>query len=66
MNPVDHLEAALARLTREDVAALPPARRRRLQATLGAWECLCDDILHQEQRPKAGLLAELRDGSGRE
>jgi hypothetical protein len=49
---VDRIEAALAELTREDIAALPPARRRRLQSTLGSWECLCDDILHPGQ-PKA-------------
>ena len=39
---VDHLEAALACITREDIAALPPARRERLKATLGAWACPCD------------------------
>jgi hypothetical protein len=41
---IDRLEAALAAITRDDIAALPPARRRSLQATLGAWGCLCDDI----------------------
>jgi hypothetical protein len=48
---VDRVEAALAELTREDIAVLPPARRRALQASFGAWECLCDDILHPEQGP---------------
>jgi hypothetical protein len=52
---VDFLEAALDALTREDVAALPPARRRRLQAALGAWSCLCDDILHQPPRIVAAV-----------
>jgi hypothetical protein len=49
LGSVDRVEAALAELTREDVAALPPARRRALQAAFGAWEALCDDILHPEQ-----------------
>src|SRR5262245_10952278 len=51
-NAVDHLEAALARITREDIAALPPARRERLKATLGAWACLCDDLVHRQRRPQ--------------
>jgi hypothetical protein len=46
MDAITHLEAALERITREDIAALTPARRRRLQASLGAWECLCSDIPH--------------------
>jgi hypothetical protein len=56
---VDRVEAALAELTREEIAALPPARRRRLQATLGAWECLCDDIL-QRAPPSRPPLARCR------
>lgn len=65
---VDHLEAALARITREDIAALPPARRKQLQATLGAWECLCDDLAQRKPNgtqpdtgPRsAGVLADLK------
>jgi hypothetical protein len=54
MDAVSHVEAALERLTRDDTAALPPARRRRLQATLDGWACLCSDILHKpppDERP---------------
>jgi hypothetical protein len=61
MDAVEHVEAALERLTREDIAKLPPHRRRRLQATLGAWECLCDDILHP--KPVNGVLADLKQGN---
>jgi hypothetical protein len=56
MTSIDHLEAALARITREDIAALPPARRERLRATLGAWECLCCELV--QPRPN-GVLADL-------
>jgi hypothetical protein len=48
---VDHLEAALARLTREDIAALPPSRRQRLKAALGTWECLCDKLAQPKPEP---------------
>jgi hypothetical protein len=51
-NNIDRLEAALDALTRADVFALPPARRRRLQAALGAWKTICDDDLNPLQ-PKA-------------
>ena len=63
-NAVDHVEAALARLTREDIAALPPARRRRLQASLGAWECLCRDLAQPQgqQQPHGGVLSLLARG----
>jgi hypothetical protein len=47
---VDHVEAALERLTREEIAALPPARRARLRAILGTWESLC----HELAQPKPG------------
>jgi hypothetical protein len=58
LTPIDHLEAALARLTREDIAALPPARRQRLRATLGAWECLCCELV--QPRWPNGILADLQ------
>lgn len=61
MDAVEHVEAALERLTREDIARLPPARRRRLQAALGAWECLCTELV-EPQPPKEGVLADLRRG----
>lgn len=60
---VDHVEAALARLTRADIAALPPARRQRLQGMLESWGLLCDDLV---QPPKSGVLADLQNGSGRQ
>jgi hypothetical protein len=37
MSPVDHLEAALERVTTKDLEALPPAARRRVYAKLYAW-----------------------------
>jgi hypothetical protein len=64
---VDHLEAALARITREDIATLPPERRRRLQATLGSWSCLCDDLVQPKPNgplaksaAKPGVLSDLQ------
>jgi molybdopterin-guanine dinucleotide biosynthesis protein A len=60
ISAVDHLEAALARIRREDIAALPPARRERLKAQLGEWECLCDELV--QPKPTAGVLAALRAG----
>jgi hypothetical protein len=64
MTPVDHLEAALERVTEQDLAALPPALRRRLYAKLGSLQSILDEL--SKPRPKSGLLAELRDGGGRE
>jgi hypothetical protein len=68
MNAVDHVEAALERLTRGDIAALPPARRKRLQAMLSAWQCLCDDIASDRIEKilkcttAAGVVAQLNQG----
>ena len=59
-NAVDHVEAALARLTREDIAALPPARRERLKAQLAAWACLCDKLV--QPKPNGGVLTLLKKG----
>ncbi len=52
---VDRVEAALAELTREEIAALPPARRERLKATLGAWECLCGALVQPKPVAPPGL-----------
>lgn len=57
---VDRLEGALAAMTREDIAALPPARRERLKATLGAWECLCTEMV--QPKPNGGILDRLKEG----
>lgn len=57
---VDHVEAALARLTREEIAALSPARRERLKGALGAWECLCSELV--QPRPRSGVLGDLENG----
>jgi hypothetical protein len=54
---VDHLEAALARVTREDIAALAPARRRSLQITLQSWAYLSSDILHRTPAVRPGSSA---------
>lgn len=51
----------LAEFTHEDIAALPPARRRRLEATLSAVTWLCDDNLLKEQ-PKSRVLLQLQPG----
>ena len=60
---VDHVEAALERLTREDIAVLPPARRQRLRTVLGTWKLLCDDLV--QPKPTKGVLGELKDGRRR-
>jgi hypothetical protein len=36
VSPVDHLEAALERVSKADIAALPPARRERLRVQFDA------------------------------
>jgi hypothetical protein len=51
ISAVDHVEAALERLTSEDIAALSPARRARLRATLTMWECLCHEKVQSEPKP---------------
>jgi hypothetical protein len=55
---VDHVEAALELLTREDIARLTPARRQRLRAALATWECLCMELV----QPKEGVLRRLKEG----
>jgi hypothetical protein len=63
---VDHVEAALERLTLQDIHELPPVRRRHLQTTLGAWACLCGDTTKIEKVLKcteaAGVVAQLNNG----
>ena len=60
LTPIDHLEAALARIIREDIAALPPARRERLKAQLATWELLCDELV--QPKPNSGVLNRLKKG----
>jgi hypothetical protein len=70
---VDHVEAALLRLTREEIAALPAARRARLKAQLGACERVCDELgqlqpeeakLYVAADAQERLQAEEKGGSG--
>jgi hypothetical protein len=61
MDAVDHVESALARLTREDISALSPVRRAQLADRLRHWW----QVTLQEQHrlnPRAGVLADLRNG----
>jgi hypothetical protein len=58
---VDHAEAALERLTLEDVERLPPARRSRFRELCWHWFQLAE----KPEEPKAGVLGELKDGRGR-
>ena len=55
---VEHVEAALERLTVEEIAALPPARRLRLNTKLAAWARLCAE----KRQPKSGVLMDLQNG----
>jgi hypothetical protein len=51
MSPVDHVEAALERLTLQDIAALPPARRSRFRELLWHWHMLASP---KPAEPSAG------------
>jgi len=57
MNAVDHAEAALERLTMQDIHALPPARRSRFRELLRHWHMLASP---KPAEPKAGVLAQLK------
>ena len=59
VTPIDHLEAALEAVSREDARALAPVVRRRLYAKLGSVQSLFDD---PAQAPKVGVLGKLRHG----
>lgn len=52
--------AFLDNLTLEELDRLPPARRERFAALCHRWAQLAER--RQEKRPKAGVLADLKDG----
>jgi hypothetical protein len=54
---VDHAEAALERLTLQDIADLPPARRRKLADLCWHWFQLADG--HRYRVVETGKLADL-------
>ena len=49
----------LAGLTPADVQALPPIQRRRFADMCRHWAALAD---HNDDKPKAGVLARLSEG----
>ena len=66
---VDHVEAALELLKPEDIAMLTPARRTRLSDALYAHHALIEAYVTgtafpkvKRDQPKAGVLAQLKDG----
>ena len=54
----------LSALTAADVEALPPIQRRRFADVCRHWAALA--AREEKDAPKAGFIAELADGRGRE
>jgi hypothetical protein len=61
MDSVGHVEAALARLTREDISALSPVRRAQLADRLRHWWQITLEKQHG-LNPRAGVLTDLQNG----
>lgn len=61
MSVADKIAALFNALTREDVDAMAPAARRRFADTCRHWADFAD-IRTRRDKPKSGVLAELRRG----
>ena len=61
MSVADKIAALFNALTREEVDALPPARRRRFADTCRHWADFAD-IRPCRKEPRSGVLADLRRG----
>jgi hypothetical protein len=64
VSPVDHVEAALERLTLQDIHDLPPRRRQQLAELCFHWFQLCDGKTYRVV--ETGVLGDLKDGRGRQ
>jgi hypothetical protein len=60
MSVVEKAEAIMGSLTPTDLAALPPAQRRRFADLCRHLADLAEP--HPDREPKAGVLADLKNG----
>jgi hypothetical protein len=58
---IERIDALLAGITKADIEAMEPAVRRRLAKALRRLADLADPPAKPEE-PKAGVLADLKDG----
>jgi hypothetical protein len=56
---VDKVTALLAGLDASELDRLPPARRQRFAELCAHWHKLAE---RRQDQPKAGILADLKDG----
>jgi hypothetical protein len=60
LTSIEKIDALMAGITRADIQRMPPAHRQRLAQVLRHIADLADPP--KVHSPKAGVLAELRDG----
>jgi hypothetical protein len=60
LTSIEKIDALMAGVTRADIERMPPAHRQRLAQVLRHIAHLADPP--KVHSPKAGILAELRDG----